>query len=147
MYIYIYIYIYNLNLRFDMVEITGKRNRKVPVLLTPAVKEAIVVLEANREKGNVNSDNIYIFATNDGKSLNPIRGNDVIRQVCGMVDLQQPDVITNTLQPFPSWWRWMTMNLGGWRDILAMILMSTENFTDYKKVRWRWLWWGICCWP
>ena len=99
----LYIYIYNLNLRFDMVEITGKRNRKVPVLLTPAVKEAIVMLEANREKGNVNSDNIYIFATNDGKSLNPIRGNHVIRQVCGMVDLQQPDVITsNNLRKYAA---------------------------------------------
>jgi hypothetical protein len=86
-----------------MVEITGKRNRKVPVLLTPAVKEAIVVLEANREKGNVNSDNIYIFATNDGKSLNPIRGNDVIRQVRGMVDLQQPDVInSNNLRKYAA---------------------------------------------
>ncbi len=79
-----------------MVEITGKRNRKVPVLLTPDVKEAIVVLNSTRGKGNVIKENTSVFAVNDGKSTKPLRGNDVIRQACSMVDLQHPDVITST---------------------------------------------------
>ncbi len=79
-----------------MVEITGKRNRKVPVLLTPDVKEAIVVLNSTRGKGNVTKENMYVFAVNDGKSTKPLNGNDVICQACSMVDLQHPDVITST---------------------------------------------------
>ena len=63
-----------------MVEITGKRNRKVPVLLTPDMKEAIMVLNSTRGKGNVTKENMYVFAVNDGKSTKPLRGNDVIRQ-------------------------------------------------------------------
>ena len=79
-----------------MVEILGKRNRKVPVLLTPDVKAAILVLNSTREDGNVNNENPYVFAVNDGSSRQFLRGNDVIRQACKMVNLQNPDVITST---------------------------------------------------
>ncbi|XP_028415615.1 uncharacterized protein LOC114538973 [Dendronephthya gigantea] len=82
--------------RFDMVEILGKRNRKVPVLLTPDVKAAILVLNRTREDGNVNEENPYVFAVNDGSSKQFLRGNDVIRHACKMVDLKNPDVITST---------------------------------------------------
>ena len=79
-----------------MVEIIGKRNRKVPVLLTPDVKAAIIILNRTREEGNVNRENPYVFAVNDGSSTKFLRGNDVIRQACKKVDLQNPDVITST---------------------------------------------------
>ena len=85
-----------LNLRFDMVEIMGKRNKKVPVLLTPDVKEAIIVLCRTRKEGNVKTENPYVFAINNGKSLKSLRGNDAIQKVCRMVDLQHPQVITST---------------------------------------------------
>ena len=79
-----------------MVEIIGKRNRKVPVLLTPDVKNAIETLILTREQGNVSRNNEYVFAINDGKSTKSFRGNDGIRQACSMVELKSPDVITST---------------------------------------------------
>ena len=62
------------DLSFDMVEIIGKRNNKVPVLLTPDVKSAIDVLISTREDGNVSSNNEYVFAINNGKSTKSLRG-------------------------------------------------------------------------
>ena len=71
-----------------MVEIIGKRNRKVPVLLTPDVKNAVEALISTREDGDVSSANEYVFAINDEKSTKSFRGNDVIRQACSMVELK-----------------------------------------------------------
>lgn len=79
-----------------MVEIIGKRNRKVPVLLTPDVKNAIETLIVTRENGNVSPNNEYVFAINDAKSTKSLRGNDVIRNACSMVELKSPEVITST---------------------------------------------------
>ena len=79
-----------------MVEIIGKRNRKVPVLLTPDVKNAVEALISTREDASVSSANEYVFAVNDGKSTKSFRGNDVIRQACSMVELKNPSVITST---------------------------------------------------
>ena len=73
--------------RFDLVEILGKRSRKVPVILTPDVKDAISTLIIAREKGCVCKDNDYVFAVNDGQSMHNLRGNDVLRNVCQMVKL------------------------------------------------------------
>lgn len=52
-----------------MVEILGKRNRKVPVIITPDLKGAIEVLTdtEKRKKSNVNEGNQYVFPVNDGK--------------------------------------------------------------------------------
>lgn len=46
----------------DLVEVMGKQNRKVPVLLTPNVKTAIDLLNDTREKSGVCADNKYVFA-------------------------------------------------------------------------------------
>ena len=66
-------YIYCFNLRFDMVEIIGKRHRKVPVLLTQDVKNAVEALTSTREDGDVSSANEYVFAINDEKSTKSFR--------------------------------------------------------------------------
>lgn len=79
-----------------MVEILGKRNNKVPVILTPDVKNAIIALNETRGKCEVHEDNPYVFAVNDGKSRNSLRGNDVMAKVCKMVDLKQPKLVTST---------------------------------------------------
>ena len=83
-------------LRFDMVEVVGKRSKKVPVVLTPDVKAAIITLTRTRKEGNVSNANPFVFALNDGKSVNPLRGNDALRKVSSMVDLQLPGAITST---------------------------------------------------
>ena len=71
-----------------MMEIIGKRNRKVPVLLTPDAKNAVEALISTREDGDVSSANEYVFAINDEKSTKSFRANDVIRQACSMVELK-----------------------------------------------------------
>ena len=86
-----------------MVEIIGKRNRKVPVLLTPNVKAAIIVLNRTREDGNANQENPYVFAVNDGSSTKFLRGNDAIRQACKNVNLENPEVInSNNLRKYTA---------------------------------------------
>lgn len=80
-----------------MVVILGKRNRKVPVVITPDLKGAMEVLTdtEKREKSNVNEENQYVFPINDGKSLNNLRGNDVMRHVCSQVKLENASAITS----------------------------------------------------
>lgn len=47
----------------DLVEVMGKKNRKVPVLITPMVKEALEHLISHRQAVGIKEDNPYIFAT------------------------------------------------------------------------------------
>ena len=81
-----------------MVEILGKRNRKVPVILTTDVKDAITAITSDlaRKNGCVSEDNRHVFAVNDGKSTKNLRGNDVIRKACQMVKLEHANLITST---------------------------------------------------
>ena len=94
-----------------MVEIWGERNRKVPVIITPDLQGVMEVLPdtEKREKSYVNERNQYVFPVNDGKSLNNLRGNDVMRYVCSQVKLENASAITSTnlrkyVAPFLSWW-------------------------------------------
>lgn len=48
--------------RMDLVEVMGKQNRKVPVLLTPVMKAAIERLIKHRDMCGVDPRNIYVFA-------------------------------------------------------------------------------------
>lgn len=81
-----------------MVEIVGKRNRKVPVILTPDVKKAINVLtnSTNRENGCVSKENDFVFPVNDTRSTKNLRGNDVFRNMCKLVKLENANLITST---------------------------------------------------
>lgn len=47
----------------DLVEIMGKHNRKVPVLITPTIGEALKVLVQMRTAVGIPADNPYVFAT------------------------------------------------------------------------------------
>lgn len=48
----------------DLVEVIGKRNRKVPILLTPAIRKGIDLLVATREleEVGISLNNPYVFA-------------------------------------------------------------------------------------
>ena len=46
----------------DLVEVMGKQNKKVPVLLTPVMKAAIEKLIKHRDMCGVDPTNIYVFA-------------------------------------------------------------------------------------
>ena len=56
-----------------MVETRGKRGRKVPVLLTPNIKNGIDLLIAKRKEVGIPDDNPYIFARSSKESLSHLR--------------------------------------------------------------------------
>ena len=79
-----------------MVEIEGKRGRKVPVLLTPDIKGAMDILVKKRQEANINTNNKFFFARPSEDSLNHIRHWDCLRKQCTGLKLKQPDLITST---------------------------------------------------
>jgi len=46
----------------DLVEVMGKKNNKVPVLLTPVMKASIELLNDYQDVCGVHKKNIYVFA-------------------------------------------------------------------------------------
>jgi len=49
--------------RMDMIQVPGKRNRKVPILITPDVSLAMQLLVESRQRCGVSAKNKYFFAT------------------------------------------------------------------------------------
>ena len=56
----------------------------------------VLTNKEKREKSNVREENPYVFPVNNGKSLNYLRGNDVLRCACKKVKLQNASAITST---------------------------------------------------
>ena len=79
-----------------MVEIEGKRGRKVPVLLTPDIKGAMDILVKKRQEANINTNKKFFFARPSEDSLNHIRHWDCLRKQCTGLKLKEPDLITST---------------------------------------------------
>ncbi|KAL0961574.1 hypothetical protein UPYG_G00355070, partial [Umbra pygmaea] len=70
---------------FSRIEIQGKRGRKVPILLTPAMKESLELLVEKREECGVLKKNTYLFAVPG--SMSNYRGSDCLQQFvkdCGI---------------------------------------------------------------
>ena len=79
-----------------MVEIRGKKGRKVPLVLTLEVKKAIDALNKHREAVGIHPDNPYVFARPNKNSRKCLRGWDCIRSVAENAGLQHPRLITST---------------------------------------------------
>ena len=81
-----------------MVEIKGKRDRKVPLLLTKEVKEAIDVLVEKRAEVDINQENPYLFAATGNGSLGHVRPWECIRKVftSDELKLEKPEAVTST---------------------------------------------------
>lgn len=69
---------------FVRITIVGKRGRKVPVLLTPLMRESIDILIEKREACGVLKENGFVFALPD--SHHCLRGSDCIRQFVNECD-------------------------------------------------------------
>ena len=82
--------------RLDLVEIKGKRGRKVPVLLTPEVLKAIDILIEHRDKVEINPANPFVFARASRQSRKNMRGWDCLRAVAARAGLEKPHLITST---------------------------------------------------
>ena len=59
--------------RFDMVEIMGKRGRKVPVILTAEMTRSIDLLIKTRKAVGIQKRNPYVFARPNRQSLEYMR--------------------------------------------------------------------------
>lgn len=82
--------------RLQLVEIMGKRSRKVPVILTPDMIQGIDCLIKYRESANVNSSNKYIFAA-PTTANSYLKGWDALTAVCQQIpDLKMPHLIKTT---------------------------------------------------
>ena len=78
----------------SIVEVIGKRKRRVPVLLTPYMVNALDALVDLRVSVGVPASNPYLFAKAGAKSN--VKGWDAIKYACGLVDLEDPKLITGT---------------------------------------------------
>jgi len=78
----------------DLIQVPGKRNRKVPILLTPDVRSAMKVLFDKREACGVSMENKYFFATNS--SHGHFHSWLVLNHVAVSAQCEQPNLVTST---------------------------------------------------
>ena len=78
--------------RSDLVEVIGKRGKKVPILLPPEVAYSMALLAASRQKCNVLTKNRYFFAAPFYNGYIP--GHTSMRNVCKKLQLKRPDLLT-----------------------------------------------------
>lgn len=79
------------------VEIKGKRGRKVPILLTSEMKEAVDALVAAREVVGISEENTYLFARPSLGSKTPLRGSDCLAIMAAESNAQCPAALTSTI--------------------------------------------------
>ncbi|XP_028286149.1 uncharacterized protein LOC114451599 [Parambassis ranga] len=79
---------------FVRITIVGKRGRKVPVLLTPLMRESLDALTEKREECGVLDEN-RLFAL--PQSVHYLRGSDCIRQLVNECNgIKNPKALTST---------------------------------------------------
>ncbi|CAH2013947.1 unnamed protein product [Acanthoscelides obtectus] len=81
--------------RLAVVEMPGKRAKKVPVLLTDEVRVALDLLISKRTDCGISGNNPYIFACSKN-STQFLRGHDYLSKMCKLADLRNPEMITAT---------------------------------------------------
>lgn len=79
---------------FSRVEIKGKRGRKVAVLLSPDMVEAIIQLISRRRECGVPDKNTFLFARPN--CLTPYRGQDCLRVYANDSGAQNPELLRST---------------------------------------------------
>ena len=77
-----------------MVQLPGKRNRRVPMLIPPESKSSMDALVKNRSVVGIPQENPYFFAS-DSKSGH-IDGGHVLKQVALASQVEQPSRISTT---------------------------------------------------
>ena len=78
----------------DLVQIPGKRNRKVPVLITHDVKEAMDILITNRETVGIPDCNPYCFASRSNNGF--LNGWQAMNLVATEAGIENPELVTST---------------------------------------------------
>lgn len=78
------------------IEIVGKKERTVPVILTPSTQDAVQCLVDYRDEMGIPKENTFLFARTTGDSLHHIRGSDCLREITSEVPLDKPELIRST---------------------------------------------------
>ena len=131
-----------------MVEIQGKKGRKVPVLLTKEMKEAMELLVEKRGEVNINPYNPYLFATANKTSLTHIRPWECLHKLANTegLNLKNPDAITSTrlrkyiatvsqvLDLEPQELEWLTHHMGHDIQIHRQYYRLHESTIELAKV-------------
>ncbi|XP_029949996.1 uncharacterized protein LOC115390320 isoform X2 [Salarias fasciatus] len=79
---------------FRRIEIMGKRGRKVAVLLTPSVVDALSLLTSKRTECGVSPTNVFLFAR--PKAMSYYRGQDCLRIHADMCGAKHPEHLRST---------------------------------------------------
>lgn len=79
---------------FTRVEIRGKRERMVPVLLKPAMVTAMELLAEMRESCGVPSENVFMFARPE--ALSAYRGGECLQIYGKRCGAKHPEALTST---------------------------------------------------
>ncbi|KAK1900435.1 N-lysine methyltransferase KMT5A-A [Dissostichus eleginoides] len=79
---------------FSRVEITGKRGRKVAVLLSPSMFDALSLLVSKRTECGVCSTNVFLFAR--PKCMSYYRGQDCLRLHASKCGAKHPEHLRST---------------------------------------------------
>ncbi|XP_030609203.1 uncharacterized protein LOC115796875 isoform X2 [Archocentrus centrarchus] len=78
---------------FRRIEIRGKRGRKVPVLLTPPMQQALDLLVSKRQECGVPQENVYLFAK--PRAFSCYRGSDCLRHFANVCGAESPESLTS----------------------------------------------------
>lgn len=76
------------------IEITGKRGRIVPVLLTEFLSHSLDILVNCRQRVGVSSENKHVFAS--ASSQGYVRGSDTLREFSEMCGAENPKALRST---------------------------------------------------
>ncbi|XP_062421876.1 uncharacterized protein LOC119228025 isoform X2 [Pungitius pungitius] len=79
---------------FSRIEIMGKRGRKVAVLLTPSMVEALSLLTSKRMDCGVCATNVFLFAIPN--SMSHYRGQDCLRVHASECGAKHPEYLRST---------------------------------------------------
>ncbi|XP_071840335.1 uncharacterized protein [Apostichopus japonicus] len=82
--------------RLTLIMTRGKRDRGVPILLTPDMADSVKVLNKTRQIAGVDPQNPYIFACPSGNSVQPLRGYDCLHKYAHLCGAKNPDRLTAT---------------------------------------------------
>ncbi|KAF3835870.1 hypothetical protein F7725_028428 [Dissostichus mawsoni] len=115
------------------IEIRGKRGRKVPVLLTPAMQQALDLLVGTRQECGVPKENIYLFAR--PSAFTCYRGSDCLRYFAKACGAKNPESLTSTKLRKQTGTLSQVLNLTNTElDLLADFL--GHDIRPFKKKLW-----------
>ncbi|XP_066933576.1 uncharacterized protein [Clytia hemisphaerica] len=87
----------NLMKSMNLVHVSGKRGRQVPILFNQEEKTALDLLIKVRASVGISPDNIYILAAPTRNSKNHLRDNDFLRKIVAEIpNLVEPNRIKST---------------------------------------------------